>query len=129
MITIPKNPEPTSTSLPPLSHLAPRPKKKFAPSPLLPQNCRNLFNHYIVETMIVYCNLHKREDHLWSFTHTFSVFKIATISPHCEKSVQIRSLFWSVLSCIRSKSPYSIRVQENTDQKKLCIWTLFTQCP
>ena len=25
-------------------------------------------------------------------------------------------------------SPYSVRIRENTDQKKLCIWTLFTQC-
>ena len=25
------------------------------------------------------------------------------------------------------KTPYSVRIQENTDQKKLCIWTLFTQ--
>ena len=25
------------------------------------------------------------------------------------------------------KSPYSVRMRENTDQKKLCIWTLFTQ--
>ena len=39
-------------------------------------------------------------------------------------SVQIRSYFWSVCSCIRtehgdlrSKSPYSVRTQENTDQK------------
>ena len=23
---------------------------------------------------------------------------------------------------------YSVRIQENTDQKKLRIWTLFTQC-
>ena len=43
--------------------------------------------------------------------------------------------FWSVFSCIRtvygeiqSISPYSVRMQENTDQKKLRIWTLFTQC-
>ena len=43
---------------------------------------------------------------------------------HCVKRVQIRSYFWSVFSCIRieygdlrSKSPYSIRIQENTDQK------------
>ena len=35
------------------------------------------------------------------------------------------SFFWSVFSCIRteyrdllSKSPYSVRIQENTDQKK-----------
>ena len=43
---------------------------------------------------------------------------------HCVKSVQIRSYFWSVFSCIRieygdlrSKSAYSIRIQENMDQK------------
>ena len=48
--------------------------------------------------------------------------------------VQIRSFFWSVFSCtqteygdLRSKSPYSVRIQENMDQKKLRIWTLFTQ--
>ena len=40
------------------------------------------------------------------------------------KSVQIRSYFWSVFSCIRTeygdllrKSPYSVCVQENVDQK------------
>ena len=49
---------------------------------------------------------------------------------HCVKSVQIRSFFWSLFSYIRieygdwSKSPYSVRIQENTDQKKLRIWTL-----
>ena len=50
-------------------------------------------------------------------------------------------LFWSLFSCIRTKygyllckSPYLvrisvfIRIQENTDQKKLHIRTLFTQC-
>ena len=26
------------------------------------------------------------------------------------------------------KSPYSVRIQENTDQKQLRIWTLFRQC-
>ena len=26
------------------------------------------------------------------------------------------------------KSPYSVWKQENTDQKKICIWTLLTQC-
>ena len=34
----------------------------------------------------------------------------------CVKSVQIRR-----------KSPYSVRMQENTVQRKLRIWTLFTQ--
>ena len=49
--------------------------------------------------------------------------------------VQIRSFFWSIFSCIRTefggllrKSLYSVRIQENTDQKKLRIWTPFTQC-
>ena len=43
---------------------------------------------------------------------------------HCVKSVQIRSYFWSVFTCIRTKygylhrkSLYSVRIQENTDQK------------
>ena len=29
---------------------------------------------------------------------------------------------------IRRGTPYSVRVRGNTDQKKLHIWTLFTQC-
>ena len=52
---------------------------------------------------------------------------------HCVKSVQIWSFSWSLFSCIRteyedlrSKPPYSAQIQENTNQKKLCIWTLFT---
>ena len=36
---------------------------------------------------------------------------------HYVKSVQIRSFF--------GKSPYSVRIQENADQIKLRIWTLF----
>ena len=50
----------------------------------------------------------------------FSLFE----NKHCVKSVQIRSYFWSLFSCIQneyghllSKSPYSVRIQENTDQK------------
>ena len=74
---------------------------------------------------------------LWlvqSFTYNF----------HCMKIVEIRSFFWSIFSCIwneyrDSKCPntefclvriflYSVRIQENTDQKNLRIWILFTQC-
>ena len=29
---------------------------------------------------------------------------------------------------LRSKSPYSVQVRENTDQKILRIWTIFAQC-
>ena len=53
---------------------------------------------------------------------------------HYVKSVQIASFFWSVFSCIWTeygdllhKSLYSVQIQENTAQKKLRIWTLFTQ--
>ena len=49
----------------------------------------------------------------------------------CVKRVQIRSFFWSVFSWIRTKhgdlQMYRVRIQENTDQEKLRIWTLFTQ--
>ena len=51
----------------------------------------------------------------------------------CEKCPN-KEFFWSVFSYVRtehgelrSKSPYSVWTQENTDQKKLLIWTLFTQ--
>ena len=52
------------------------------------------------------------------------------INGHCVKSVQIRSFFWSVFSRIWTVShisPYSVRMRENTDQKRLRIWTLFMQ--
>ena len=52
---------------------------------------------------------------------------------HCVKSVQIRCFFCSVFSLIRAEygeilyiSPYSVRMWENRDQKKLSILTLFT---
>ena len=34
---------------------------------------------------------------------------------------------WSEYGDLRSKSPHSVRIQENTDQEKLRIWTFFTQ--
>ena len=48
--------------------------------------------------------------------------------PHCVKSVQILSFFWSVFSSFQTEygeihriSPYSVRMQENTNQKKLPV--------
>ena len=57
------------------------------------------------------------------------------LQKHCAKSVQIRSYFWSIFSRSRTEygeigrfsGPYSVRMWENTDQKQLRIWTLFTQ--
>ena len=60
---------------------------------------------------------------------------MATVKCHCVKHVRIRSFFWSVFSRIWTeyggllrKSPYTVQMRENTDQKKLSIWTVFTQC-
>ena len=46
------------------------------------------------------------------------------LGSHCVKSVQIRSFFWSLFSRIRTEYGEILRM----DQKKLRIWTLFTQC-
>ena len=66
-------------------------------------------------------------------SNTLPEFVTMTVT-QCLKSVQIRSFFWSVFSRIRTEykeilriSSYSVRMRENTDQKKLRIWTLFTQ--
>ena len=49
---------------------------------------------------------------------------------YCVKCVQMRSFFRSVFSRIWTEylSSYSVRMREYADQKKLRIWTLFTQC-
>ena len=38
------------------------------------------------------------------------------------------SRVWTEYGEIRSIFPYSVQIREGTDQKKLRIWTLFTQC-
>ena len=50
------------------------------------------------------------------------------------KGVQIRKFFsslfsriWAEYGDLQSKSPHSVRMRENTDNKKPGIWTLFTQ--
>ena len=37
------------------------------------------------------------------------------------------NFFWSLFSRIRTKYKNTVRMRKNTDQEKLCIWTLFTQ--
>ena len=61
-------------------------------------------------------------------------FSNASIKSHCMKSVQVRSFFWYVFSCIQAeygdllyKYPHLVRIKENINQKNLRIWTLFTQ--
>ena len=72
----------------------------------------------------------------WDEKHRFLFFSVVLIKEyfstsmlrHCVKSVQIRSFFWSVFSRIRTEYGEIRSMRENTDQKKPCIWTLFTQC-
>ena len=58
---------------------------------------------------------------------SFREWGSAEINYHRVKSVQIRSFSWSVFSRI-FPTLYSVRMRENTDQKKLHIWTIFTLC-
>ena len=52
-------------------------------------------------------------------------------TPSCNQSLREKcpnkKFFWSVFSCIRTEYGDLLRIQKNTDQKKLRIWTLFTQ--
>ena len=83
----------------------------------------NSFNYLIDPTFTnvnrLFVLLFENEDNRTSFSKYY-VPKVE----QCVKSVQIRSYVWSVSSCIqteygdlRNKSPYSVRIQENTDQK------------
>ena len=49
---------------------------------------------------------------------------------HVKASIK---LYVSIYQLVRTthlslSGPYSVRMRENTDQKQLCIWTLFTHC-
>ena len=65
-------------------------------------------------------------------THLHAQFCGYCVSCHRVKSVSIWSLSCPRLSYLDFEivpiSPYSVKMQENTDQKKLRIPTLFTQC-
>ena len=66
--------------------------------------------------------------------HIPSISVFPTYPALCEMCPNTE-FFWSVFSCIRTEYgeirnifPYPLRMRQNTDQKKLRIWTLFTQC-
>ena len=65
--------------------------------------------------------------------HLLELYQGQACDTLCKKCPNTE-FFWSAFSCIRpecgslrSKSPYSIGIQGNTDQKKLRIWARFTQ--
>ena len=68
----------------------------------------------------------RKSEILWCWNRFFETL--------CEKYPNME-FFLVVYFCIRTEygeilriSPYSVRMRENNDQKKLRIWTLFTQC-
>ena len=98
-------------------------------------NCREKLVKSFCYSFCVSIWLFKFREVICLFNLLFTLVRDITAFRHCVKSVQIRSFSWSVFSCIwtkygdlNRKSPYSARIQENTEQKKLRIWTIFTQC-
>ena len=78
--------------------------------------------------------LHTSLTHLKLVSPSFRL-RLAISHLHSVKTVQIRSFFWSVFSRtwneygdLRRKSLYLVQKRENTDQKKLRVWTFFVQC-
>ena len=86
-------------------------------------------------------NLEKLWNICSSHFHSYKTITVRTVifqrrqrKVQCVRSVKIQSFFWLIFSRIRieyeeirSISPYSVRIRENTDQKKIRILTLFTQ--
>ena len=88
-------------------------------------------------------NIRKRNVNIWisrikTFTSTIFSFEILRYLPFKQKSPWKESKYgvfsdpyfpaFRLNTEIYGKSPYSVQIQENTDQKKLRIWTFFAQC-
>ena len=56
------------------------------------------------------------------------VYALREKCPNTEFFWSVFFRIWTEYGDLRSESPYSVRIWGNTDQKKLRIWTLFTQC-
>ena len=76
---------------------------------------------HAVIAMLHTSNIFAGPEFMWVFFPKVC-FKVWSKTLGRVKSVQIRSFF---LVCF---FPYSVRMRENTHQKKLRIWKLFTQC-
>ena len=114
---------------------------QYLPRRIQTQNCFVHWHIYFPENLF-YRNLVAQSTillHQVSFTlnnivishlHLKNLYVVA----HCVKRIQIWSFFWSVFSRNRTEygeilciSPYSVWMRQNTDQKKIRIWTLFSQ--
>ena len=52
----------------------------------------------------------------------------STLLEKCPNTEFFLLRIFPYLDWIRNKSPYLVRIRENTDHKQLRIWTLFTRC-
>ena len=68
----------------------------------------------------------KRTSPMLSFFQIFVEFM--HVEFYVKKGVSFNDTTWKVSKYGVFSGPYSVRMRENTDQKKLRIWTLFTQC-
>ena len=60
--------------------------------------------------------------------HSISVTKsLCEKCPNTEVFLVCIFPIWTECGNLQSKCPYSVWIRKDTDQKKLCIWTLFTQ--
>ena len=65
---------------------------------------------------MIIMSLSKNTEHKYVLVFKYGVF-----------SWYLFSCIWPKYRDLRRNSPYSVRIQENTDQKKFRIWTLFTR--
>ena len=63
-----------------------------------------------------------------SITMCRNPFPLREKCPNTEFFLIRISRIWTEYDDLLRKPPYSVRMRKNTDQKKLRIWTLFTQC-
>ena len=56
-------------------------------------------------------------------SQTETQFRLVILRKMCQNA----EFFWSIFSRIRTEYGEILRMRENMDQKKLSIWTLFTQ--
>ena len=74
---------------------------------------------------------HKLKTCCKNFKVRLTILWIITLCENCPNTEFFLIRIFPYLDWIRKVlriSPYLVRMRENTDQKKLRIWTLFTQC-
>ena len=108
----------------------------------------NLCRSHLLKTFIPGFENSIKGENLWlaiqpvgTFVPNFLIFKICcstredlfllvidTLRKKCPNTEFFLVLIFPYSDWIRRDSPYSVRIRENKNRKKLRIWTLFTQC-